>query len=208
MKRGEPDHLDAYLEGDLDLRELPHEVRGEEDRIRELLDRLRIEDPAPEGLRQEVMDAVRALPGSRWEGVIGWFLRPRTIRLSPATAGVVALALVVALVLVPGRGLGPVPDRPATAAEGVVTRFVLVAPEATRVAVTGDWLGWDPRGTPMEEVRGTGVWATEVPVPPGVHEYSFVIDGTEWRPDPLAGPQVDDGFGQTNSLIMVSASEA
>ncbi len=47
----------------------------------------------------------------------------------------------------------------------------------------------------------------EVPVPPGVHEYSFVVNGTEWRPDPLANSQVDDGFGRTNSLVMVSASE-
>jgi hypothetical protein len=45
----------------------------------------------------------------------------------------------------------------------------------------------------------------EIALPPGLHHYVFVIDGAEWRPDPNAASQVDDGFGQRNSVLLVPA---
>jgi 1,4-alpha-glucan branching enzyme len=47
-----------------------------------------------------------------------------------------------------------------------------------------------------------GVWTILVPLPPGVHDYSFIVDGERWVPDPYA-PQVDDGFGGVNSRLTV-----
>ncbi len=44
------------------------------------------------------------------------------------------------------------------------------------------------------------MWSVTVPLEPGVHDYAFVVDGEQWRPDPLA-PSVDDGFGGTNSRL-------
>jgi 1,4-alpha-glucan branching enzyme len=90
----------------------------------------------------------------------------------------------------------------------MVTRFVLVAPEASTVHLTGDFIGWSPEGIALEDPRGTGIWTADVPLPPGVYQYTFVVDGTEWVPDPRAVSQVDDGFGQLNSVVIVPGGEA
>ncbi len=52
------------------------------------------------------------------------------------------------------------------------------------------------------------MWVGEIAVPPGLHHYVFVIDGTDWRPDPNAASQVEDGFGQQNSVLLVPIQRA
>jgi hypothetical protein len=42
-----------------------------------------------------------------------------------------------------------------------------------------------------------------VALPPGVYQYTFIVDGARWQPDPLAVSQVSDGFGQVNSVLIV-----
>lgn len=101
--------------------------------------------------------------------------------------------------------LGPPPSvrivRPTT--NGQVVRFTLKLPEATHVAVAGDFTGWEPRALK----RGTnGVWSLETVLAPGVYHYSFVIDGRTWLvPDGTPG-MVDDGFGRKNGTVIVNAS--
>ena len=194
--------------------------RERDERLFELLGTLREEHRAPPGLKVNVMERVRRIPDPAWKRAVDWLFRPRTIQLTPATAGGLAMAgLALMLVLRPdpapvGPG-GSGPEGPvATAATGAasaehVTRFVFVAPGASSVRMTGDFVSWDPEGIVLEEERGTGVWTVDVPLEPGVYQYTFIVDGTEWRPDPHAVSQVDDGFGQTNSVVIVSGdSEA
>jgi len=52
-----------------------------------------------------------------------------------------------------------------------------------------------------EELRGRAY--EDGPLPIGEHQYQFVVDGRTWRPDSTAHAQVDDGFGGTNSVIVV-----
>jgi 1,4-alpha-glucan branching enzyme len=94
---------------------------------------------------------------------------------------------------------------PPSGQSAVSTRFVFLAPNARHVAITGDWVHWDPAGIPLSNPKKDGVWVGEVVVPAGLHHYVFVIDGTQWRPDPNAASQVDDGFGQQNSVLLVPA---
>ncbi len=208
MKKPEKDELDRYLDGDTGLDDLPPGLKSEELRMVELLYRLRDEAVAPPSLRQGVLREISGLPQSRLRSALEWLVRPRQIQVSPAMA--TACGLAVALMLVFASGGLPTRDvdTRAVAPTEVVTRFVFLAPEASEVTLTGDWIGWSTRGIPLQELRGTGVWTADVPLPPGVHEYSFIVNGTQWHPDPLAGAQVDDGFGRTNSLVMVSSSEA
>jgi hypothetical protein len=48
------------------------------------------------------------------------------------------------------------------------------------------------------------VWTGRVPLQPGVHQYMFVIDGTEWVTDPGAERWSDDGFGNRNAVLAVA----
>lgn len=200
------DHLDRYLSGDLSLDDLPDELRAEEQRLRELLDVVREEPTVSPELYHAVMREVAATPSPLWKRALDWALRPRTIRLSPATGGLALAALVAALLLLP---FGETPSEPqASTAEQVVTRFVFIAPEASSVQITGDFVDWSPDGIPLHEERATGIWTVDVPLEPGVYQYSFVIDGQEWRPDPRAVSSVDDGFGRENSVVIVSDENA
>ncbi|HWR98876.1 MAG TPA: zf-HC2 domain-containing protein [Candidatus Methanoperedens sp.] len=77
------------------------------------------------------------------------------------------------------------------------------APAATSVAVVGDFNGWDPRRNLMVRSSREGLWGARLRLPPGVYQYSFVIDGKVWEADPQARRFIDDGFGGRNSVIIV-----
>jgi len=81
-------------------------------------------------------------------------------------------------------------------------RFVLRAPSAASVVVTGSFNRWDSRGHALSGPDGRGVWSVTLPLPPGRYEYAFILDGTVWQTDPEA-PFVDDGFGGKNSVVEV-----
>lgn len=200
------EHLDRYLSGDLSLEELPAELRSEERLLRDLLETVRERRGASPELYHAVMREVAATPEPAWRRVLDWFLRPRTIRLSPATGGLALAALIATLLLLPFDARTP--ETVATAAEQVVTRFVFIAPGASSVEITGDFVDWSPEGIALKEERATGVWTVDVPLEPGVYQYGFVVDGEEWRPDPRAVSNVDDGFGRENSVVIVSDQNA
>lgn len=62
-----------------------------------------------------------------------------------------------------------------------LVRFVLVAPTATRLALVGDFNGWNERATPMLAVaESTGMWEARVALRPGAHRYAFVQDDSQW----------------------------
>ena len=80
-------------------------------------------------------------------------------------------------------------------------KFVFVAPAAARVSLVGDFNRWDPDATPMQRTGGT--WTVTLPLAAGRHLYSFVVDGTQWMPDPSAPLAPEDGFGHANSVVLV-----
>lgn len=200
-KHDEP--LDRYLSGDTTLEDLPEDVRAEERRLRELLETVREEPRVSPRLYEAVMAEIAATPTSGWKRALDWLLRPRTIRLSPAVGGLVVAGIAAAVLLVSQVGSTPDGDV-ASDDQRVVTRFVFIAPEASSVQVTGDFVDWRPEGIALEEERATGIWTVDVPLEPGVYQYAFVVDGVEWRPDPRAVSSVDDGFGRENSVVIVS----
>lgn len=103
--------------------------------------------------------------------------------------------------------------RPATVADErpvrhdtvFVTRFVLIAPQASSVALVGDFNGWDSSATKLQATHG-GSWSISVSLPRGRHEYAFVVDGKRWLVDPSAALTRDDEFGVQSSVITVGAS--
>ena len=80
--------------------------------------------------------------------------------------------------------------------------LTLVKPGATRVFVAGSFNEWKPERTPLS-CAGDGRWVGNLTLPPGRHEYLFVVDG-EWVTDPTAAETVENPFGGKNSLLVVS----
>jgi len=153
-----------------------------------------------------VMAAVRAdARHARRQSVWRWLVSPHLFNVRPALVAAAAVALIVfgrVLIDVPGPG-DRSPGAEAAAQTTILVRFELRAPDAHRVTLAGSFNEWSPDGVELARNAATGLWTATVPLKPGEHEYLFIIDGSQWIPDPNAHAQVDDGFGQANSVIVV-----
>jgi predicted carbohydrate-binding protein with CBM48 len=83
-----------------------------------------------------------------------------------------------------------------------IVRFVLVAPNARRVSVVGDFNRWNPAAMPMRRSPDGRAWLLDIPLAPGRHVYSFSVDG-DLAPDPAAPESGDDDFGVPSSVVLV-----
>jgi hypothetical protein len=125
----------------------------------------------------------------------GWRMRGASYRLAAEDVG-------------GERGLPPA-SPVADAALGSVLRpvqFMLVAPTASRVALVGEFNGWDPGATPMLRAPG-GAWHVAFPLARGRHVYAFVVDGNAWVPDPQAPLAPERWFGSRNSVMLVDGGQ-
>jgi hypothetical protein len=172
-------------------------------------------------------EASRGRPGAG-RHPLAWVLEPRSLRLSPLAglalaAGLVGVGIAAGVI---GRAralLAPTPAStvaadvaaaPATPLAAPVAlagspadvKFVFVAPGASQVTVVGSFNGWNPSAHPMQRTPTGGTWTVTVPLGAGRHEYSFVVDGKHWMPDPAAPLAADDGFGVANSVLLVTGS--
>lgn len=86
--------------------------------------------------------------------------------------------------------------------EALSVRFIFRAPSAVSVSLVGNFNQWDPVRDALHGPDADGTWTIDLPLPSGRYEYRFVVNGTEWVPDPRA-PSVDDGMGGVNSLVIV-----
>ena len=207
------DEMHRHLDGDVAADSLEPADREEADEWDRMVASFRSTAPrgaAPPWLEQRVMAEIEALPDrSLFARLAAWLVGPAPVRVSPLVAGMVAAAFVAVLAF-PGRNGSTVPSGPnggeaGLSVESVVwVQFMLDAPNATSVAVAGDFSEWEPAFT-LEDVDGNGVWTGRVPVRPGVHGYMFLIDGTQWQTDPLADRYQDDGFGNRNAILAVAA---
>lgn len=184
-----------------------------DDRLNEVARELKRAERLGAEFDERVMRAVRRLPE---HSRLSWWsrlTRPRRVTVTPLSWGLMATAMLVFAVL----GTRGLVDEAASAERAVAlsaaetsptVQFVLVAPAAKKVAVVGDFNGWDPSHEGYQaEHRGGGVWAVTAPVPVGHHKYSFVIDDSVWVADPIAPRAVDNDFGVTNSALVVVGQE-
>lgn len=174
-------------------------------------DALRAAEPARPDLTERVMQLVhfderRSRPVAR-----GWWTRRRTIHLSYSVVGAMAAAAMIAIAgVIVGRMMPRSPDAVHVVASAAATtdtvrivRFVLLAPSASSVSLVGDFNDWQKGATPLRPAGAAGVWAVSLPLPRGLHQYAFIVDGTQWTPDPATSTTVTDDFGTTTSVIAV-----
>lgn len=134
-----------------------------------------------------------------------------------ASAGTLATAAGIALLLAVGsrdpgaisasRG-GPaviLGDSVASALRDTlrIVQFMLTAPAASRVALAGDFNGWDPRATPLARDTRDGRWAVTLALAPGRHRYAYVVDDTQWVRDPAAMPAEPNELTPPRSVVVV-----
>jgi len=186
-------------------------MTDDDPKLQRLAKELRQEPPLDSTLDQRVMALVRQHgPAAGRSGLVvrfrDWLLEPRTLRLSPL-AGMAAAALVLIIIAASVSLSRHQPAR--TIADGAISqpewvRFVFTAPGAAQVSLVGDFNDWDPAATPLHATAADGVWSISVPLSAGRHEYAFVVDGADWRPDPAAPPAARSDFGTPNSVVTVA----
>lgn len=217
------ERLHASLDGDLDSADLTAAERAEKAAFEAHVSHLRadlgrrepsdvdravmrrIDDLGLEPLPASAEPLIRRVARSAWSA--------REVRLHVRPVYALAAAAMLAAVLVTGGALlgdalSPFTSPPAASiaspadatAGPIYVQFRLEAGAASNVALAGSFSDWQPTHGMQQSVDG--VWTILVPLPPGVHDYGFIVDGERWVPDPYA-PQVDDGFGGVNSRLTV-----
>lgn len=150
-----------------------------------------------------------------------WYRRTFSFSVSQV-AGMAAAAALVGVVSMQAMKSGHQAPSPVTVAPGgelamqpvakvtrdpnapVPMQFILVAPEASTVALVGDFSDWDATRFAMERVSPEGAWVITVPLAPGRYEYQFEVDGKLRITDPTR-PQTSSDFGSANSVVTVEA---
>ena len=173
-----------------------------------------------------VMSAVHAIARERTAAAATahWWQRGRTVRVTPLAGLALAAGLAAVAVLGAATGYsvarsdarGAVAVAPAASAPAApvadtvhVVRFVFMDREARAVALVGDFNAWTKGATPLVEGAQNGAWTATVTLPPGRHEYAFVVEranGERWMADPYA-TRVRDEFGTVSSVVTVGRTE-
>ncbi|MDP6849579.1 MAG: alpha-amylase family glycosyl hydrolase [Planctomycetota bacterium] len=73
------------------------------------------------------------------------------------------------------------------------------------VFLVGSFNAWSKDALPMERTLGLS-WRVVLELPPGLHHYKFVVNGEEWKHDPLNSDHSDDGHGGRNSILRLGLS--
>ncbi|MFH0994335.1 MAG: isoamylase early set domain-containing protein [Pseudomonadota bacterium] len=80
-------------------------------------------------------------------------------------------------------------------------QFSLLAIEANKVSLVGEFNNWNPDADPMQS-DDNGTWIKAKMLSPGNIEYKFWVDG-EWMQDPVNLRACSNCFGTQNSVVKV-----
>lgn len=173
--------LEAHLAGCAACRRELTALRSLEARLGE-----QCEVEVPAGLEQRIVDQLPKRRFAPW------------MRRVMVTGGLSAGAAMVVTILGLLSLTTPRDDR-----GGKSVEIVFHAPEASNVAVAGDFNDWDTSRTRMRRDH-SGVWRITLELRPGLYQYNFFIDGRQWA-DTSAGSglSINDGFGGNNAMLYV-----
>ncbi|MEM8834650.1 MAG: glycogen-binding domain-containing protein [Planctomycetota bacterium] len=83
-------------------------------------------------------------------------------------------------------------------------QFRVFVSEADRVEVRGSFTSWDSDPLALErEPDADGWWVGSLTLPPGLHEFQYVIDGEDRLADYAANGVRQDAFGAWVSQLVV-----
>lgn len=175
---------------------------GDLSRIQEALRVMPDREP-PRELLPGVMASLRAKELPLWTRLLRWSRAPRSLTFVPLH---LAYGAAVVAVLALGAVLYGISDEKQHLTRRdapVPVVLVLRAPDARQVAVIGSFNGWMAQKCEPQLIDGIPHWSASLLLPAGRYEYAFVVDGETIVPDPGAGLQEDDGYGNRNAILLV-----
>lgn len=204
-----------------------HEKHGEDVFFERIIQDMRADEQLDADFEERVMMAVHSQTQDshidtdiirRNNKAGGWWRNSYTIHISPVAGFAIAAGFAFIVLLgnlaiqshfsreINIESALPVTTVNATTPDTVhILRFVLMAPDAQSVSIVGDFNGWDKTATPLTTAARPGVWTTSIVLPPGRHEYAFIVrDGSQerWVLDPTSGT-VHDDFDTESSVVVV-----
>lgn len=84
---------------------------------------------------------------------------------------------------------------------GEAIKFVTLYPRAKSVQIAGDFNGWQPKKTALNQLQD-GKWELALALAPGKYRYRMVVDG-QWQQDPYNEHSELNPFGEYNSILEV-----
>ena len=81
-------------------------------------------------------------------------------------------------------------------------RFEIEHPDATSVALLGDFNEWDRFANPMKQ-QSNGRWRAELNIDGGSYHFRYLVNDEIWLNDDDA-PQVENPFGSDDSVLEIS----
>lgn len=161
----------------------------------------------PDGFAERVMQGLEPKRPSLWTRIRLWLVRPKVMTIRPLTA-IPAVTMAVALLALAIVKMDAVQPEPGIHMTQV--RFVMndEGMRATNVAVIGSFNNWRAERSVMWYDQDEQAWVLEAHLPPGDHEYLFLVNGKELVADPGAPMTRDDGFGNRNSIMFVNGDNA
>lgn len=192
---------------------MTHDPKNDDPFVERISKPMRAAEHVDATFEARAMSAVHAAAraGAHAAANRSWWTRPRTVRLTPIAslalaASVAALAVLGTRLVDSANGASPVSAATNRAPDTIhVVRFVLVDSNARSVALAGNFNQWKTDATPLRAAGSAGVWMADVSLPPGRHEYAFVVTdgrGQRWIADPLSR-KVEDDFGIVSSVIFL-----
>jgi len=160
----------------------------------------------PAGFRAAVLRRLQPKRLPWWRRAWLWARTPRPLAVTPLRLAGAALAagllILAALPLLP-RPQVPGGETPAHGLQSVT--FVLPDPDGRMrsAAVIGTFNRWNPKGFEMHFSPEQRAWLLQTSLAAGSHEYVFLLDGKQLQPDPGAALTKDDGFGNSNSVLLL-----
>lgn len=86
-------------------------------------------------------------------------------------------------------------------------QFKVFLPHASSVQVVGDFTQWQRQAVPMSR-QYPGWWSAEVDIPPGDHDFGYLVDGNIWLADYAAHGIHSDRSGRWLSRLHVDPAPA
>ena len=177
--------ISMFIDDELDIDdkiEFVEKVHGDkvfQDEVVELLGQEKL-------IRSEVVDRV---PSIKVKGKKRFAFFP-LLRPVSLLASALAVAVIIFFLAIPTQVTTSTPYR-----------FVIYRPDVRQAEITGSFTEW--RKIPMKRIGSSGYFELSLYLPPGEHQFTYILEGSQRFPDPTIPTREQDDFGGENTVLLV-----